>query len=295
MQRGIVVFSLVLLLGLLPSCTSSQAPEKGKSAKTGAPAALMPKSQPPFATIPGRSASPPPSMDKAQEGSGKAAKTAAKKNGGAGTGAAAPPAAANGGGSASNTRNESWQNFLANLPTAAYTFNPPSPITVDTPHPIYLWVDTTVTHKALAEEMKRFEPADASQVRSGLTKVSQVMEASLTGPGEEFIAIQPATPQRQELNLDGRTSWKWTINPKKPGTYTLDIQLLVIPPPDLATAPHEIRPSPALHHTIQVEVTLWWLFDHFFDKYWKWLLGGLGTLLVTVLGWWWKKKSGQQE
>lgn len=226
-----------------------------------------------------------------QEGQGES-KPAAKKNRAADAEAVAPPAATNGDGRA--IWNEPWQKFLANLPTAAYTFNVPSPITVDTPHPIYLWVDTTVTQQALAEELKKLEPRDASQVKSGFTKVSPVMEASLTGPGEEFIVIKPDTPQPQSLNLNGRTAWKWTITPKRTGTYPLDIKLVVIPPPDIATAPHEIQPSPALHHTIQVEVTLWWLFDHFFDKYWKWLLGGLGTLLVTVLGWWWQKRSGQK-
>lgn len=300
MKRGGSVLLLMSLLGLLLSCSSGQTPKKT------APTEAMTKSRSPFAVIPGKSASPPPSLDKAQEKHNMAAKTAvtsmqegqgeskpaAKKNRAADAEAVAPPAATNGDGRA--IWNEPWQKFLANLPTAAYTFNVPSPITVDTPHPIYLWVDTTVTQQALAEELKKLEPRDASQVKSGFTKVSPVMEASLTGPGEEFIVIKPDTPQPQSLNLNGRTAWKWTITPKRTGTYPLDIKLVVIPPPDIATAPHEIQPSPALHHTIQVEVTLWWLFDHFFDKYWKWLLGGLGTLLVTVLGWWWQKRSGQK-
>lgn len=44
---------------------------------------------------------------------------------------------------------------------------------------------------------------------------------------------------------------------------------------------------------IKMKVTIWWLIDHFFAKYWKWLLGGLGTVFITVFGWSWKKRFGQ--
>lgn len=50
-----------------------------------------------------------------------------------------------------------------------------------------------------------------------------------------------------------------------------------------------------LDRTIEVKVTFWWLIDHFFEKYWKWLLGGLGILLMTLLGSWLKKRFGNEK
>ena len=38
--------------------------------------------------------------------------------------------------------------------SAVYTFNPPSPIKVDKPRTVHLWVDTIVNQKVLAEELR---------------------------------------------------------------------------------------------------------------------------------------------
>ena len=294
MKRGMGVLLLLSLLELLLSCSSGQAPKKATSEETAAPTGAMTEPQPPpTATAPANPVPPPSASlaDKAvkrdstamQERQGEAKPAA--KNGAIGdkAGDGAPPAAANGGPAPAG--NELWQKFLASFTHAAYTFNPPSPIKVAKPHTIHLWVDTTVSHQALAEALKKVVPADTSRVESGTIQVSPVMKATLTG---ENFTITPNSPEQQTLNPTGRTIWSWEITPTWPGTQTLHLRLIAIPPPGLATDPYTI-PVP-LDREIKVEVTFWWLIDHFFDKYWKWLLGGFGTLLVTVLGWWWKKK-----
>jgi len=44
---------------------------------------------------------------------------------------------------------------------------------------------------------------------------------------------------------------------------------------------------------INVDVTLWWLIDTYFEKYWKWLLSGLGALLAA---WWaWRRENPKRK
>ena len=198
------------------------------------------------------------------------------------------PAAANGEGEYPISMADRWNAFLQSFKDAAYTFNPPSPIKVDKPRTIHLWVDTMVDQQTLAEELRRIVPWDAARIESGAIRVSPEMKAILTG---ENFKIKANSPEKQIINMAGRSIWSWDITPTWPGLQTLHLRLIAIPP-DATSSPYTI-PVP-LDRTIKVKVTIWWLIDHFFEKYWKWLLGGLGTLFITILGWWWKKRFGQQ-
>jgi hypothetical protein len=303
MKRGKVFLLLIMMLGLCIGCTSSRTTDEVRTEKAAAPA--EPKPAPPSYTFREEYAKDAKRAPTAGRNGPEESKTAQADNtpsfasgtgmtaGGDATTGEMPtakaeprPAAKNGGGEPS--RSEGWQNFLAGFKDAAYTFNPPSPVKVAKPYPIHLWVDTKVSHQALAEELKKLVPHDAGRVESGTIQVSPVMKATLTG---ENFTIKPNSPEQQTIHLAGRTIWSWDITPTWPGTQTLHLRLIAIPPAGIAD-PYTI-PVP-LDRTIEVQVTPWWLLDFFFDKYWKWLLGGLGTLLFTVLGWWWKKRSGEK-
>jgi hypothetical protein len=187
---------------------------------------------------------------------------------------------------AAPSREELRREYLNNLRTASYTFNPPSPIKVDVPKTIHLWVDTMISPEELGAMLKQIvPPGDAAGIVTGQVQVAPEMEARLTG---EKFEIRPTSPERQSVNLEGRTIWGWQITPTWPGQYTLHLRLVAILPEAIGTT--YTIPEP-LDRTIQVEVTLWWLFDHFFEKYWQWLLGGLGTMLAAAFAWWWKKRA----
>lgn len=302
MKRGKVFLLLIMMLGLFLGCTSSQTTDEVRTEKAAAPAESKPT--PPSYTLREEYAKDAKRAPIGERDRGKESKAAQAEGvpsfdskaansgtgmtagGDAATGEVPQPAAKNGGSEPS--RSEGWQNFLAGFKDAAYTFNPPSPIKVAKPYPIHLWVDTKVSHQALAEDLKKVVPHDAGRVESGTIQVSPVMKATLTG---ENFTIKPNSPEQQTIHLAGRTIWSWDITPTWPGTQTLHLRLIAIPPAGIAD-PYTI-PVP-LDRTIEVKVTPWWLLDFFFDKYWKWLLGGLGTLLFTVLGWWWKKRSGEK-
>jgi hypothetical protein len=199
------------------------------------------------------------------------------------------PATANGEEEYAVSMADRWNAFLQSFKDAVYTFNPPSPIKVDKPRTMHLWVDTMIDQQALAEELRRIVPWDAERIEAGAIQVSPEMRAILTG---ENFKIKANSPEQQMINLAGRTIWSWEITPTWPGTQTLHLRLIAIPP-DAMSSPYTI-PVP-LDRTIEVEVTLWWYIDHFFDKYWKWLLGGLGTLFMALLTLWLKKRFGSEK
>jgi hypothetical protein len=35
-----------------------------------------------------------------------------------------------------------------------------------------------------------------------------------------------------------------------------------------------------------------WLIDHYWGKYWKWMIGGLASAIAAAIAWWWKKRYG---
>ena len=173
--------------------------------------------------------------------------------------------------------------FFATLKKAAYAFNPPSPIKVAKPTTIYFLLEPQGDALTLAERIKELAPRDASRIVKGETKWASVMEASLSG--SEFV-IEPSAPTRKTLNPSERAMWSWVITPKHPGEkLPLMLTAKAILPSDFAP-PYEVI---LLQREINVQVTMWWLFDHYFDKYWKWLLGGAAGLVTALFGWWWKE------
>jgi len=175
--------------------------------------------------------------------------------------------------------------YLAGLKSAAYTFNPPSPIKVDRPHTVHLWLDPQATPESLADALRAAVPEDAARVEAGETPWSPIMEATLTGGA---FAIKAITPARQSISASHRSEWTWEVTATRAGEdLPLYLTLNVILPEHLGP-PHTVA---TLDRRIDVQVTFWWAFDHYFDRYWKWLLGSVGTAFTGVVAWWWKRRS----
>lgn len=202
--------------------------------------------------------------------------------------AAPPPTAAAPSDSAVDEQVKRIDDYLKSLRIAAYTFNPPSPITVAKPVTVHFWLDPSTTAAQLAEELRKTVPRDAERIESGQTKWSPRMRAVLSGPDFDIKPV-PGSPEEQPVSATSRTTWSWDVTPLRPGdNQILHLRLQVVLPPEIG-GPKTIT---TLDREIRVEVTLWWLFDTFFEKYWKWLLGGLGTALSAVIAWWWKNRRG---
>ncbi len=172
------------------------------------------------------------------------------------------------------------EEYLATLKQASYAFNPPSPILVAKPTIVYLLIDPKADIAHLVEQLNSLAPRNARHIDSGETKWAQVMEASMSG---DDFKIDPSLPVRKTLSPLEPAKWSWVVTPKHPGTHLpLSLTVNAIIPSNFAP-PYQVV---LLHKEIDVDVTIWWLFDHYFDKYWKWLLGGLAGLMTGMLGWW---------
>lgn len=182
-----------------------------------------------------------------------------------------------------NKLTDNIDNYLQNLRSAAFTFNVPSPIKVAKSVTVYFWLDSAATPEQLEAALKKLVPHDT--VESGNAKWGPLMRATLSGADFD---LKPLDSEEQPVSQVQRTTWSWEITPKHPGIkLPLHLRLEILFPKELGL-PRKTLTS--LDKTIDVEVTWWWLFDYYFDKYWKWLLGSLGTAISGIVVWWWNNK-----
>lgn len=179
------------------------------------------------------------------------------------------------------------------LKLASYTFNPLSPIKVATPVTVFFWIDPVAEPLRLAEELKakllEMRPNEAPRTEAGRVDWSPRMRATLTG---DDFDITPAEGNgfdgQKNLSATRRTEWAWDIKAKRVGErLPLHLRVWAVLPKELGE-PYEVL---KLDKLIHVEVTLFWLLDEFWEKYWKWILGGLGTALAGAIGAWWKSRQ----
>ena len=151
-----------------------------------------------------------------------------------------------------------------------------------------LWVDPVKSAAELAAEMKRALPESTGRVESGATAWSPRMKAMLSG-GKDF-EITPVGDKGfdgvKDLSATARTEWGWTVVPTSPGKKQLHLVLAVMLPPELGL-PREL---PQIDRTVEVKVTVWWVIDHYWERYWQWMLGGLASALAAAFAWWWKNR-----
>src|SRR5258708_6656292 len=179
--------------------------------------------------------------------------------------------------------------YIAGLKKGAYTFDPPSKIEVERRVTVALWVDTVEEAAQLAEEMKKAIPASAASIEAGATTWSPRMRATLTGPDFEITPVDGKDFDGvKELSMTARTEWGWTLVPTFPGTKQLHLLLSVVLPPNLG----EPRELPQIDREVEVVVTVWWLIDHYWEKYWKWMIGGLAAAIASAIGRPWRKRYG---
>lgn len=275
---------------LAPRPPAKEAPEAPAAPSPAPPAASTAPEAPTTAPRPrpnggpGKpAAQPAPKRDTAELARKRAPEKAAE---------AAPPApVASAALSADEERMRKRDAYVTGLRKAAYTFNPPSPIKVEQRVVVSLWLDPSKETEQLAEEMRKSLP-DAGRIEQGTTTWSPRMRATLTGADFEIMPVEGKDFDGvKDLSMTARTEWGWAIVPKLPGKKQMILLLSIVLPPELG----EPRELPALQRPIEVEVTLWWLIDHYWEKYWQWMLGGLASAVAAVIAWWGKKRFGGEK
>lgn len=179
------------------------------------------------------------------------------------------------------------------LKQASYTFNPPSPIKVATPVTVFFWIDPVAEPMRLAEELKakllEMRPGEPARTEAGRIDWSPKMRATLTGDDFDITPTEgKGFDGHKNLSATLRTGWAWDIKAKRVGEMLpLHLRVWAVLPKELGE-PYEVL---KLDKLIHVEVTIFWLLDEFWEKYWKWILGGLGTALASAIGAWWKSRQ----
>ncbi|MCF8150729.1 MAG: hypothetical protein K9K30_16645 [Burkholderiaceae bacterium] len=183
--------------------------------------------------------------------------------------------------------------YRQQLKQAAYAFNPLTPIKVATPVTVFFWIDPAAEPLRLADELKtallKLRPNEAPLAESGQLDWSPKMRATLTG--DDFL-ITPTEARdfdgTKNIYANRRTEWSWDIKARRVGeSLPLHLRVWAILPKSLGEPDEVLK----LDKLIQVEVTWTWLLDEFWEKYWKWLLGGLGTALAGAVAAWWKSRQ----
>ncbi|MFI5296371.1 MAG: hypothetical protein ACHQ0Y_15265 [Thermodesulfovibrionales bacterium] len=182
---------------------------------------------------------------------------------------------------------------------AAYTFNPLSPIKVDTPVVVNFWIDPQEAPgklaAELAEHLRKYAPPSEMRVESGKTRWSTTMKAVLSADSEVLDIFPRENDEKliKPVSSKDRTEWSWSIRAKTTGKQIpVKLTLYAILPKDFGMPPKEVK---VLERYINVDITCGWAIDHYWEKL-RWFLGGIGGFLSGIFLWWLKKRypSGNQ-
>jgi hypothetical protein len=134
---------------------------------------------------------------------------------------------------------------LANLPLGNIAFNTPETIPFGDDARIELLVSLKEAEAELRQAVRAAGPVESARV-----KISDQMEARLTGLGFRIEAI---TPERQAITRGERTRWQWQIEPNKSANLGLHLTLSALIEVDGVPATRAVR---TFERTIYVDVPL---------------------------------------
>jgi hypothetical protein len=173
---------------------------------------------------------------------------------------------------------------LKALPLGHIAFNAPTELREGEAAEIQLLLSLRKPTSVLQDELTEMGEREGARV-----KVSDVMEARLTGPGFEIEAI---TPERQLVSPGANTEWKWEIEPTETGSQRLHLTLSALIDVKGERTPRAVR---TFEKPIVIQVTWQQKITGFVGDNWQWLWT---TILVPVaaLAWtaWRRPRIGSQ-
>jgi hypothetical protein len=146
--------------------------------------------------------------------------------------------------------------------------------------PIQLLIDPAKTSGELEMMIRASGTTESHQV-----KISENMQARLTGKGFEITAI---TPEEQLISARETTEWNWEVKAMKPGAQRLYLTLSAIVKFQGETKTRVIR---TFEREMLVKVSIRKRVVAFVGKNWQWLWT---ALVVPVLGWLWKRRAAKK-
>ena len=120
---------------------------------------------------------------------------------------------------------------------------------------------------------------ELGETEGAVIKVSDVMEASLTGLGFE---IQPITPVRQLVGGEGVTEWRWQVDPDEPGQQQLYLSISAVIDYKGNQSPRTVRTFERTLNVTNIPGDPGRSLNDFLSENWQWLI----STLVIPLGLW---------
>ncbi len=180
-----------------------------------------------------------------------------------------------------------WNESVDAVKTANIAFNvPDSVMGLHETVVMDLLLDMKKTEAQLGEALQQRENTDSILTYSGI-EVSDVLEARLIG-SETAFRITPVTPERQSLNKQGTTEWRWEVEALQEGSHRLHLTLNAIVTLD---GDKETRSIRTFNQEIFVQVSLMSKIAGFIGKNWQWLWT---VILVPVASWLWNKRKNKK-
>ena len=175
---------------------------------------------------------------------------------------------------------------LAKLELANIAFNAPRTLRLAETADIQLLLSPVETRAQLQDRLTAVGDRVGARIR-----VTNTMEARLTGSGFEIEAI---TPETQAVARNSVTEWRWEIEPTRTGTRRLHLTLSAIIDVDGASVPRTIR---VFDQTLTIHVTWFDRLSGFVGDNWQWLWTAIVVplalwLWATRKRWLWRLKAG---
>lgn len=167
--------------------------------------------------------------------------------------------------------------LLAQMQLGNVAFNTPEQLYLKQTALIQLLLSATTAVEALKLQLNAQGTPTGAQI-----KISDRMEAKLTGPAFDITAI---TPETQAVSRSENTEWKWDVVPRSTGTHALHLTLSALVEVNGETTPRMIK---TFDRDIVVEVTAAQRVTGFVSENWQWLWA---AILVPLATWWWSRRA----
>jgi hypothetical protein len=164
--------------------------------------------------------------------------------------------------------------YLGQLDTGNIAFNAPERMLVGESLEVRLLLSPLLSADALRDKLAGMP----GMIQGAAVKIAPRMEAVLTGPNFEVLAITPAL---QAVARDEPTEWRWQVTPRSTGNQRLFLALNV----SIEGTSRTLR---TFDRTIEVRVTLSQQVSGFVSRNWQWLWA---TAIVPLAGWLWRRRQ----
>lgn len=171
--------------------------------------------------------------------------------------------------------------ILESLDWGNIAFNLPLSMGLQETTLIELLVGLRQPMKELSYELEQKMPPDEQiEIKGARIRVSNRMEARLTGTGFQITEI---TPEMQAVGAREVTEWKWQVKAILPGMQSLHLTLAAILSIDGNETPRAIR---TFDKKIEVKVSWSRKVSMFVSKNWQWIWA---AILLPFVGWTWRR------